>query len=172
MEMSWTLILFVAYLALLVWAMRSRTRELKGPWWFFLRAFFPNWKFYHAVGRPPRLYVRGRLSHGTWLDWQLVYPRAPRRALHLVHNPEVNLALNQQNLVDHLSSDIKDLGEGADASGLVSYRLVCRLACQAARSSWPQGTVGQCQWVLRMERPGPEGFLSSDLVLQSPVMPC
>jgi len=64
--MSWTLLLFVAYLALLVWAMRSRTRELKGPWWFFLRAFFPNWKFYHSVGRPPRLYVKGRLPDGSW----------------------------------------------------------------------------------------------------------
>ena len=165
-------VLLAVYFGLLTLSMFFRQHTLRGPWWYLLRAFFPNWQFYHQVGAVPHLYVRSAQEGGDWQDWVWVYPRQPRRFWRLFHNPWGNRDLAQQNLVDHLSSDIKDLGEGADASGLVSYRLVCRLACQAARSSWPQGTVGQCQWVLRMERPGPEGFLSSDLVLQSPVIPC
>ena len=150
--METTVLIVVAYLALLIWAMRSRTRELDGPWWFFLRAFFPNWKFYHAVGRPPRLYVRGRIPSGTWTPWQLVYPRARRRLMHLVHNPDVNLALNHQNLVDHLAHDINRLPEsGEQEAGLelmqqVSYRLVSRLA----RSALPAGTVAY-QFEVRLE---------------------
>lgn len=162
MEMSWTLILFVAYLALLVWAMRSRTRELNGPWWFFLRAFFPNWKFYHAVGRPPRLYARARMPDGTWLDWRLIYPRAQRRVVHLVHNPEVNLALNQQNLVDHLAYDINDLPEGGDLTTYVSYRMVSRLA----REHLPAEVVAY-QFEVRLE---PTADAVMHCMLQSPVM--
>jgi hypothetical protein len=160
--MIWTLILFAAYLALLVWAMRSRTRELEGPWWFFLRAFFPNWKFYHAVGRPPRLYVRGRLPSGQWMDWQLVYPRARRQLLHLIHNAEVNLALNHQNLVDHLANDINGLPEGADLTQAVSYRLVSRLA----RQSLPPEAVA-FEFEVRLE---PTASAPADCMLRSPVL--
>jgi hypothetical protein len=85
--------------------------------------------------------------------------------LYVFHNPHGNLLLAQQNLVDHLSSDIKDLGEGADASPLVSYQMVCRLAAQAAREHIHQGL---CQFELRLERPSPQGFSQSDTVLRSP----
>ncbi len=129
--MEITILLFVAYFALLAWAMGRRSKVVQGPWLFFLRAFFPNWKFYHAVGRPPRLQVRARLASGEWLPWQQVYPRSPRRWHHLVHNPGVNLALSHQNLVDHLASDINALPEGGDVRDCVSYQLVCRLARQA-----------------------------------------
>ena len=90
--METTLLLFVAYFALLAWAMRRSDRVVQGRWGFFLRAFFPNWKFYHAIGRPPRLHVRGQLASGEWLPWQRVYPRSPRRAWHLLHNPQVRAA--------------------------------------------------------------------------------
>ena len=70
--MEVTILLFIAYFALLAWAMGRRSQVVQGPWLFFLRAFFPNWKFYHAVGRPPRLHVRGRTAAGEWLPWQRV----------------------------------------------------------------------------------------------------
>ena len=161
--MEITLLLFVAYFALLAWAMRRSSRVLQGRWWFFLRAFFPNWKFYHAVGRPPRLHVRARLASGEWLPWQRVFPRSPRRWLHLVHNPEVNLALTHQNLVDHLAADINDLPEGADLGDYVSYRLVSRLARQALP---PQ--VVAYQFEVRLESPRGE---PPHCMLQSPVIP-
>jgi hypothetical protein len=88
--------------------------------------------------------------------------------LGVFHNPLGNLQLAQQNLVDHLSSDIKDLGEGADARPLVSYQLVCRLAAQSAREHIAQGV---CQFELRLERPSPQGDGESDTVLRSPEIP-
>ena len=74
-----TALLVLLYFVLLTWSLRRRGPELKGPWWFFLRAFFPNWKFFHAVGHAPRLYVRGRDAQGLWAEFQQVYPRLPRR---------------------------------------------------------------------------------------------
>ncbi|MDI9330524.1 MAG: hypothetical protein QM527_04290 [Alphaproteobacteria bacterium] len=48
--MSLGLLLLLAYAAVLVWALRQTGLKFDGPWWFHLRAFWPNWKFYHAVG--------------------------------------------------------------------------------------------------------------------------
>ncbi len=161
--METTLLLFVAYFALLAWAMRRSERVVRGRWGFFLRAFFPNWKFYHAIGRPPRLHVRARSQDGQWQPWQLVYPRAARRWHHLLHNPQVNLALAGQNLVDHLAHDINDLAEGGDITACVSYQLVCRLA----RQSLPAGTQA-FQFEVRLESPRGQ---APACMLQSPVLP-
>ena len=100
---------------------------------------------------------------GHWADWQLVYPRAPRRLWHLFHNAPVNLALNHQNLVDHLAADINDLAEGADVRDCVSYQLVARLA----RSALPPQTAAY-QFELRLETPQDHETLC---MLQSPVLP-
>lgn len=158
-----TLLLFVAYFTLLAWALRRQQPLAHGRWLFFLRAFFPNWKFYHAVGRPPRLYVRGQMQAGQWLPWQVVYPRRTRRLWHLAHNPDVNLALSHQNLVDHLAADINDLADGADIRECVSYQLVVRLA----RSALP-ANARAFQFELRLESPQGDEALC---MLQSPVLP-
>ena len=183
--MSWhtaiTALLVLVYVGLLVWTLRRRGPVLQGPWWFFLRAFFPNWKFFHAVGRAPRLYVRGRDAHGQWSDWQLIYPRMRRRLWHVLHNPAVNLALGQQNLVDHLAQDITDLPEGADIQGKVSSQLVARLAQDAVTGGrWgnapllaqPLPACRAFQFELRMERADLGLGQSADSVqmLLSPVM--
>lgn len=160
-----TMVLFAAYFAWLAWAMRHRTRMLRGRWWFFLRAFFPNWKFYHAVGRPPQLHVRARLTSGEWTHWQLAYPRLPRRLWHLVHNAPVNLALNHQNLVDHLAADINDLPEGGDIRDCVTYQLVSRLAREALPADG--GPYQAYQFELRLASPRGE---APDRMLQSPVL--
>ncbi|MEY4711022.1 MAG: hypothetical protein RIS88_472 [Pseudomonadota bacterium] len=157
-----TLLLFVAYFALLAWALRRQQPLAQGRWLFFLRAFFPNWKFYHAVGRPPRLYVRGQMHAGQWLPWQVVYPRRARRLWHLVHNPDVNLALSHQNLVDHLAADINDLVDGADIRECVSYQLVARLA----RTALPP-QIAAWQFELRLESLRGDEALC---MLQSPVV--
>ncbi len=176
-----TVLLIGLYFALLAWSLKHRGRTLSGPWFFFLRAFFPNWKFFHAVGRAPRLYVRGQDAQGQCGPWQRIYPRLPRRALHLLHNPSVNLALTQQNLVDHLAQDINELPEGADPRQCVSYALVCRLAVDALRGGcWggqplihqPMPEAQAWQMELRMEHPGLPGHPpESVLMLQSALTP-
>ena len=177
---AFTALLVLAYFALLAWTLRRRGPVVQGPWLFFFRAFFPNWKFFHAAGRAPRLYVRGQDATGAWTDWQLVYPRLPRRLVHVLHNPAVNLALTQQNLVDHLANDINELPEGADIGQHVSYQLVSRLAREAlAGGRWgevpmiaaPLPACSAFQFELRMDRPGPGGAVDSALMLQSPVQP-
>jgi hypothetical protein len=161
------LVLLLLYFGLLTLSLFWRSHTVRGPWFFLFRAFFPNWQFYPLVGSVPLLYVRSQTAGGDWCDWQLVYPRQARSVWRLFHNPWGNRDLAQQNLVDHLSSDIKDLGEGADASRLVSYQLVCRLAVQAVRA---QQTAGPYQLEIRLERFSPQGVLSSDTVLRSPEM--
>jgi hypothetical protein len=157
--------LLLAYFAVLAVSLVYRRHTVRGPWFFLLRAFFPNWQFFHKVGPVPHLYVRYQDEAKAWSDWQWVYPRRQRHVLDVFHNPHGNLLLAQQNLVDHLSSDIKDLGDGADARPLVSYQMVCRLAAQAAREHIAQGL---CQFELRLERPAPQGDGESDTVLRSP----
>lgn len=136
-----TLALVAVYFAgLAVWGLRPQRPLVQGPWLFFLRAFFPNWKFYHAAGKAPRLYVRAQDVHGQWSDWHKVYARLPWHPLRVLHNPVANLALNHQNLVDHLWADVQDLPEGGDIRHRVTYTLVMRLA-QLAVNGGAWGTV-------------------------------
>lgn len=175
--MDFTTLLIVAYFALLAITLRKRWGVIDGPWLFYFRAFFPNWKFYHGINPAPRLYVRGQTESGDWSDWGLVYPRLPRQIRHLLHNPAVNLALTHQNLVDHLANDINDLREGADIRERVTYQLVSQLARQALEGgSWgdqamlasiPVGRLSAYQFEVRMELPGSP---SSERMLQSPVL--
>lgn len=176
--MAFTTVLILAYFGLLVLSLRKRWGTIEGPWLFFFRAFFPNWKFYHGINPAPRLYVRGQSDNGTWTDWRLVYPRARLQGSHLFHNPAVNLALTHQNFVDHLANDINDLPEGADIRDRVTYQLVGRLAQYAIQGGrWgnqplltdpPREAMVAFQFEVRMTEPGSD---TSELMLQSPPLP-
>lgn len=178
-----TALLIGAYFVLLTLGLRKHKPLVQGPWLFFLRAFFPNWKFYHAAGHAPRLYVRAQTATGDWTDWHRVYARTPFRLGYALHNPAGNLALNHQNLVDHLWSDIQDLPEDGDITQRVTYQLVTRLAHEAARGGrWGgermlpvilAGLPSHFQFELRMDalQEDQQVPVRSELVLQSPVLP-
>jgi hypothetical protein len=97
--------------------------------------------------------------------------------LQWLHNPEVNLALSHQNLVEHLSSDIQDLPENGDIRTYASYRLVTRMAKQAAMAHGAESSP------LASDHPAvPRSFQfevrllflpnqQASLLLQSPVLP-
>lgn len=166
--MSTGLWLLLAYIALLMWALRKQRWQFDGPWWFHLRAFWPNWKFYHAVGWMPRLWVRWRPGpDATVTPWAVVYPRQQRRIWHLFYNPGVNLVLAQQNLVDHLSNDLAALPNGTAIDSLPIYHLVQR---HAAHHLLGQGMAhtGQLQWELRLIHQTRE---QTEVVLRSPWVP-
>jgi len=175
--MDFTTWLILAYFAMLAINLRKRWGVIDGPWLFFFRAFFPNWKFYHGIQLSPRLYVRGQSDASNWTDWQLIYPRLTRKAHHLVHNPDVNLALAHQNLVDHLANDINDLEEGEDIRDRVTYQGVEQLARQAISGAcWDEhpmlphplkSNLSAFQFQVRMELPDGQ---NSQLMLQSPVV--
>ncbi len=156
------------YFGLLWLSLRWSSKILRGPWLFLLRAFFPNWKFFHAVGHVPHLYVRHMDAHRVWGDWHWVYPRRQRRVWHLIHNTDVNLALAEQNLVDHFSSDLNDLPEGADARPLVTYQLVERLVRFDLDRRIGAGAWHGYQFELRMERSNAQGIEASETMLRSP----
>jgi hypothetical protein len=179
--MEFTALLTVAYFVLLAVALRKRQRTVNGPWLFLLRAFFPNWQFFHGLGPAARLWVRAQDGQGQWSLWHPVYPRLPRQASHLLHNPAVNLALSHQNLVEHLATDIHDLAENADIRDCVSYQLVMRLARDAVQGgrwgdiplveqpSWSSAEAFQFEVrLLRLGQPGDEQLLLSP---QMPLRP-
>jgi hypothetical protein len=174
-----TLVFLTIYFLFLWFGMRTKTTELTGRWWFFLRAFFPNWKFFHALGMAPRLYVHFKKglplgedgpSWGEWSNWILVYPRVQRHVLNVFHNPEVNLRLGYQNLVEHLVADLNALPEGADASELVTYELVVSLARDALSQYCSEHAELIFQFEIRMEEPWlnhPSECLRSEVMLVS-----
>ncbi len=176
--MELTALLILAYFAWLAVALRKRQRTVQGPWLFLLRAFFPNWQFFHGLGPAPRLWVRAQVKSDQWSSWLPVYPQLPRRAWHLLHNPSVNLALSHQNLVEHLATDVHDLAENADIRDCVSYQLVTRLARDAVQGGrWadtpmlhrPDGLAPQAfQFEIRLLHLGQAGEAQ---LLLSPVIP-
>ena len=87
----------LAFFIFLLLTLVLRQRVIRGPWLFLLRSFFPNWRFYHRVGALPVLYVRFADQTQVWSEWYGSVPRAQRRAIHFVHNPNNNLALANQN---------------------------------------------------------------------------
>jgi hypothetical protein len=169
-----TEVLFIAYFLVLLGTLIFKTPIIKSPWLFLMRAFFPNWKFFHAVGHVPHLYARAQIKNAAgepiWSEWQCIYPRRQRRWLDLFHNPHTNLGLAQQNLVDHFWADLYDLPEGADARELVTYQLVLRLVQQVLCEQ--QGDITQCQFELRMELFSRTDMTDSHTMMTSPVVPC
>ena len=169
-------VLFLLYFLVLLATLVFKSRIVTGPWLFLLRAFFPNWKFFHATGNVPHLYARWALPHTLpsdalqWSDWSPIFPRRPRRLLHLFHNADTNLALVQQNLVEHLAADLNHMTADADARALVSYQLVSRLVCQSLLAQQPGCTHGQFE--LRMVLDGTSGLIEEDTMMRSPVLPC
>lgn len=169
-----TELLLFLYFGILFATLVFKSRVIRGPWLFLLRAFFPNWKFFHAVGHVPHLMVRcakpDKSEALVWTDWTLIYPRRPRRWFHLFHNTKTNLGLAQQNLVDHFWGDLYDLPDGADARPLVTYAMMERLVEIKLMEIY--GPHTHRQFELRMVLDGVEGTLDAYTMIQSPVIEC
>jgi hypothetical protein len=167
-----TELLFVFYFLVLVATLLLKSPIIKGPWLFLMRAFFPNWKFFHAVGHVPHLYARSAVQATSdqllWSEWVQIYPRCTRRWHHLVHNPDTNLGLAQQNLVDHFWADLYDLPEGADPRHLVTYAMISRLVAQVLRAHDPNFTHSQFE--LRMVLDSSTETVSTQVMMTSPVV--
>jgi hypothetical protein len=167
-----SLVFIAGYFLFLVFSLRSRGRLLSGPWLFLLRSFFPNWRFYHALGPSPRLFLRSASRHsaqGTWTEWQMFMPRAHFHWSALWHNPRNNLMLAHQNLIDHLSFDIQALSEDQKVASLVSYQLTERLALHLLQAEGRDFDHYQFQlrWVAPAEIPEHSTVLLSSPALEA-----
>ena len=125
LDLSLTDGLVAFYFLTLVFALLIGRRGVNSPWLFLLRGFIPNWRFFHALGYTPRLFVRSR-SEGAmeWSDWQMMMPRGKRHWSQFFYNAELNLAMAEQTLVEHLSMAITDLSEGSAIETTTPYRMI------------------------------------------------
>lgn len=133
--MKLTAVLVLAYFLAILISLRMPRRDVQSRHLHFLRAFFPNWRFYHAVGHRPTLELRVQLDAAEWSDWTPYFPRAARQAWQFVHNPDINLQLVEQTLVEHLAGDLAEMSDEENVTDLVSYRLTVRLALKCARQT-------------------------------------
>ena len=160
----------IAYFLVLVLAMIYKTPIMRGPWLFLLRSFFPNWKFFHAVGYVPHLYARAATASATgdmvWSEWVHLYPRLPQNFWRLFHNPETNLGLAQQNLIDHFWADLHDLPEGDDPRKLVTYQMVSHFVDGVLIEKYP--TYSHKQFELRMLLDSSTQTIHTHVMMTSP----
>ena len=150
---SFATLAIIIYFVFLFFTLIYRSRIITGPWLFLLRSFFPNWRFFHRVGHVPVLFVRYCNQAAGWQPWQALTPRSKRNLLQLFHNPAINFALANQNLVDHLSADIQSLTDDKDSRQLVTYQLVLRLARYYLQPISNQQDIREFQVQLRLVPP-------------------
>lgn len=166
---SITLLLVAAYFFFLMATLLLRTRTISGPWLFLLRSFFPNWRFYHRVGHLRLLFVRFRDDGDEWQPWQDMTPRAVRNSLQLLHNPDINLALANQNLIEHLTTDILDMQQEQNVQEFVTYQMVMRLVRYLLQQQSMEHTISHFQFQIRLVPPF-EKASEDTALLTSPAM--
>jgi hypothetical protein len=161
----------IGYFLVLAITLIYKTPIVRGPWLFLLRAFFPNWKFFHAVGYVPHLYARSATitpqGERVWSDWLHLYPRTKQSLWQLFHNPQTNLGLAQQNLIDHFWADLNDAPDGCDPRKFVSYQMVAHFVAGVLKNADPQCT--HTQFELRMLLDNTTATVHSHVMMTSPV---
>lgn len=166
MTMYWV----IAYFLVLLLALLYKTPIVRGPWLFLLRSFFPNWKFFHAVGYVPHLYARAGKINGdgqlAWSDWLHLYPRRPQSFWHLFHNTQTNLGLAQQNLIDHFWADLNDSPESFDPRQLVTYKMISHFVDVKLAEAYPE--CSHKQFELRMLLDNPNQTTHTHVMMTSP----
>lgn len=185
-----SLILLAIYFLVLLMTFFISSKTVQGPWFFLLRAFFPNWKFYHALGWQPQLHVKVRIKElrnfqntdsNGWILEKWLYPRARRDFLSVFHNPGVNIALANQNMVEHLSNDLQVLEEGTDPSQLVSYKIVDRFVASEilkdtkcvniANSLNKEEAILEYRFEIHLKLNNPEQEPETHVLMFSPMFP-
>lgn len=161
----------IGYFLVLVLTLLYKTPIVRGPWLFLLRSFFPNWKFFHAVGYVPHLYARAAIANAdgqlAWSDWTHLYPRTQQHFWHLFHNPVTNLGLAQQNLIDHFWADLNDALDGSDPRNFVSYQMVAHFVAGVLKAQHPTHTHSQFE--MRMLLDNTTETVHTHVMMTSPV---
>ncbi|MEI6572998.1 MAG: hypothetical protein WCO61_05570 [Alphaproteobacteria bacterium] len=157
------------YLALLVLALIRRGKNLTSRWLFLLRGFFPSWRFFDSPGYQPRLFVRALLTNEQWSDWVQFIPRASFKLSDLFFNPQNNIRMTEQTLIDHLCLDLQALPETQSAGSLVSYMLTENIAGDFILRHVNESEIKAYQFEIRM-LPGLNLEDSESVVLVSPII--
>jgi len=158
-------LIFIYFLSLVAALLLGR-RGVSATWLFLLRSFIPNWRFFHALGYTPRLFVRIRNEQADWSDWQMMMPRGRRHWSHLFFNADLNLAMSEQTLVEQLSTDITDLPDGPSIEQTTTYPMVERLV--RTKLLPPDRSWSQFQFCLCLYLTGKTVDFNEDMILLSP----
>ena len=158
--------LFAVYFLCLIAALVFGRRSMSSPWLFLLRSFVPNWRFFHALAHTPRLFVRIKTDQDIWSDWVMMMPRRQRHWSHLVANADVNLALLQQTLVEHLSTAVNELSDQEKIEDTTVYPMVERLVRTSLLPAYPVAL--NFQFCVCLFPTGDKVDIDQDMILLSP----
>jgi len=124
-----TLILIIAYFVLLWLLSWMKIKVVPGRTIYFLRGFFPSWKFFEDAGDVPVLWIRCRLADAEWSDWNLGIEKIERTWSTLLVNAEGNSLLAYGSLLQHLMSELEEIEDPMQLEKNVSYLLTKNLVC-------------------------------------------
>ncbi len=115
---------------LVLLTLRQSRRPLSSKAWLLLRSLLPSWRFFEDVVPGPRLWFQVAAQGQDFGPWQpaLVPPQRVRFLL----NPEGNLQLAYQSLVEQLQAELDGM-PFETAPTLTPYRLVQELVKERAR---------------------------------------
>ena len=104
----------------------------------FIRVFIPTWRFFDRIGRVPELYYRVKFN-GKLGPWQPVFEKPERKFYHLFVNPEGNLYLAYQSLLDRLLDDSQN--KSINFEEQISFQQIKNLVhSKALKSSHKEAT--------------------------------
>ena len=121
----------LGYFAIVLLVSWAKPVEVRSQWVQLLRMLLPSWRFFEELGDVPRLEFREG-SDDSLGPWQPVIVPLRRSMRRLVYNPDGNLALACESLLQQLIGDVADLAQPTSdvVAGLVSYRLTRNLVEQ------------------------------------------
>ncbi|MFZ9596031.1 MAG: hypothetical protein ACO3A2_08135 [Bdellovibrionia bacterium] len=160
------------FFVFLVWQSLRPRREAPGRLLYFLRAFFPNWRFFEDLGELPQLEFRVNLGQPDWGPWTPVFSKLTIRPWQVILNPEGNWRYAQNSLLQQAVSELEMLGESAEStqrefSRSTSYRLIQRLVEQHIRRTHTANLGLQYEFRLQVQDVSQAHGLTQDLLLSA-----
>lgn len=118
------------------------------------RVLVPSWGFFADVADLPVLFVRTADSSGSWGEWFPAVMKPQRRLWSVLFNPEGNLYLAYNTLLQQVESDIGELDGVAVQSfeSSVSFRLLHNLVRYRLNSAHDEHLRNVTQYQFRLER--------------------
>ncbi len=124
-----SVLLIVVYFIIMIALSTRQSAYVPGKTIYLLRALFPSWKFFEDVCQLPVLYYRFAREGEEFCEWQNCFQKPKRHLSAVIFNPQGNLLLACNGLLQQLESDIEELdaskADKFDQS--VSYRLTKNL---------------------------------------------
>ncbi|MES2769488.1 MAG: hypothetical protein V4596_10120 [Bdellovibrionota bacterium] len=104
----------------------------------FIRVLIPTWRFFDRLGRVPELFYRLKVS-GKFGPWLPALEKPTRKFYHLFLNPEGNLHLAYNTLVDRLLDDSQN--KSINFENQISFLQIKNLVHQKALTSATKETT-------------------------------